>query len=351
MKCDHYLQTRRWHGSQKTSRSTDLLWDTADTASTAKVLKRGAVTKHTVTKQQIIPKNSPIIRPPYAETGNLPYSFFPSNDVIQLEDENTIKRLEISGLVAASILQIACAAAQTSPGITTDEIDQIVHNAILEIGAYPSPLNYRGFPKSLCSSVNEVVCHGIPDTRQLQYGDVVSFDVSVFINGVHGDNCATVIVGDDNSHNSEESVEHPLHEERRLVRATQEALQAAIAVCKPGGCLSHVGHAISDVADSYGYESVRDYRGHGINETFHCPPYVKHYRNNDYLELVPGMVFTIEPMLVQKGAEVYEWDDGWTVATRDGGLAAQFEHMVWITEDGVKVLTENTVFNPSGLSI
>jgi len=348
VKCDHYLQTRRWNGSQKTSRSTDLLWDTA---STAKALKRDAVTKHTVTKQKIIPTNSLIIRPPYAETGNIPYSFFPSNDVIQLEDENTIKRLEISGLVAASILQIACATAQSSPGMTTDEIDQIVHNAILEIGAYPSPLNYRGFPKSLCSSVNEVVCHGIPDTRPLQYGDVVSFDVSVFINGVHGDNCATLVVGDDNKHNSDESVEHPLHEERRLVRATQEALQAAIAVCKPGGCLSHVGHAISDVADSYGYESVRDYRGHGINETFHCPPYVKHYRNNDFLELVPGMVFTIEPMLVQKGAEVYEWDDGWTVATRDGGLAAQFEHMVWITEDGVKVLTENPVFNPSGLSI
>jgi len=331
--------TQRWTGSRQ-----------------GRIVRRSPVQKHTVTEQRRLPDSSPILRPPYAETGIIPYNMF-TPEVITLNDDATIERLQISGFVAASMLHLACKTVQ--PGITTDEIDQIVHNAILKVGAYPSPLNYRGFPKSICSSVNEVVCHGIPDTRPLQYGDVVSFDVSVFINGVHGDNCATVIVGDANSaatatttatttvNDNDDDVN--LHEERRLVRATLEALQAAIAVCKPGGCLSHIGHAISDVAEIYGYESVRDYRGHGINETFHCPPYVKHYRNNDTLELRPGMVFTIEPMLVQKGAEVFEWDDGWTVATKDGGLAAQFEHMVCITEDGVQVLTENAVYNPSGL--
>lgn len=349
--CD--LQVR-WKGSEQSSNSANISATNAqgrwNECSKSRIIARTPVKKHTVTEQRRLPESSPIVRPPYAERGNIPYNFF-SPEVIHLQDENTIKRLQISGFVAASMLHLACETAQ--PGISTDEIDQIVHNAILEIGAYPSPLNYRGFPKSICSSVNEVVCHGIPDTRPLQYGDVVSFDVSVFINGVHGDNCATVIVGDDsdttNKSSSSEHDEVLLKEERRLIRATQEALQAAIAVCKPGGCLSHIGHVISDVADAYGYESVRDYRGHGINETFHCPPYVKHYRNDDLLELRPGMVFTIEPMLVQKSAEVYEWDDGWTVATRDGGLAAQFEHMVWITDNGVKVLTENTVYNPSGL--
>lgn len=339
----------RW---KRTSTSNTQRWKAH---SQGQLVRRSPVKKHTVTEQRRLPESSPILRPPYSETGIIPYNIF-TPEVITLHDDATIKRLQTSGFVAASMLHLACESVK--PGITTDEVDQIVHNAILEVGAYPSPLNYRGFPKSICSSVNEVVCHGIPDTRPLQYGDVVSFDVSVFINGVHGDNCATVIVGDAFSVATATTTapttvndDHDvlLQEERRLVRATLEALQAAIAVCKPGGCLSHIGHAISDVADVYGYESVRDYRGHGINETFHCPPYVKHYRNNDALELRPGMVFTIEPMLVQKGAEVFEWDDGWTVATKDGGLAAQFEHMVWITEDGVQVLTENAVYNPSGL--
>ena len=351
-KFDRIAHTNK-HPQQEEQPKTRSRWNsyTSPSLSTG----RQPVTKHTVTKQRQIPANSPIVQPPYAKTGRIPFNFFSEMTIIHLQDEYTIERLKTSGALAASILEMTCATAQSSPGITTDEIDQMVHHAILEAGAYPSPLNYRGFPKSLCSSVNEVVCHGIPDTRPLMFGDVVSFDVSVFIDGVHGDNCATVIVGDEKklgdvcANKDDGSEKDELHEERRLVKATQEALQAAIAACKPGGCLSHIGHAVSSVADAYGYSSVRDYRGHGINETFHCPPYVKHYRNDDELELIPGMVFTIEPMLVQKSPGVQEWDDGWTVVARDGGLAAQFEHMVWFTEDGVQILTDNPVYNPSGL--
>jgi methionyl aminopeptidase len=186
-------------------------------------------------------------------------------------------------------LDYACSLA--TPGVETDDIDTAVHEAIIQQGnAYPSPLNYVGFPKSLCSSINEIICHGIPDTRPLQSGDIVSFDVSCFVNGVHGDNCATVIVGDEQSvdeigvdwrgvpyrtqFDSPEE-EASFRAARRLVHATRESLYAAIDRCGPGACLTDVGAAIQDVADAYGYSTVRTYRGHGIGEEFHCAPFVK----------------------------------------------------------------------------
>ena len=274
------------------------------------------------------------------------------------------------------------------PGVTTEDLDVFCHNFLIQQNAYPSPLNYAGFPKSLCSSINEVICHGIPDSRPLQYGDVVAFDVSCFLNGVHGDNCATMIVGDTNDDDTDNdetddtdtitphhtaidtrahwetddepptrdwrgvpyksldrmtsgNLNEPEHfrQARRLVRATRESLYAAIETCRPGSCLSEIGHAIHAVADKYGYESVEKYRGHGIGREFHCAPYVKHYRNRDRLTLEPGMIFTIEPMLVMGRQHCFEWEDGWTVATYDGSLAAQFEHTVLITEEGVEILT------------
>jgi methionyl aminopeptidase len=178
-------------------------------------------------------------------------------------------------------------------GVTTDALDEVCHEFIVQQNAYPSPLNYAGFPKSLCTSINEVICHGIPDLRPLQFGDVISLDVSCFLQGVHGDNCATVICGDESSRNNEcladkdwrgvpmkQEFESPQEElrikaARRLVQATEESLSAGIDACKPGGCLSHVGAAIHHVADAHGYESVQKYRGHGISTDFHCPPFVK----------------------------------------------------------------------------
>jgi methionyl aminopeptidase len=255
--------------------------------------------------------------------------------------------------LARHTLDMVCSLAK--PGVTTDELDTAVHEHLIQAGAYPSPLNYAGFPKSLCSSINEVICHGIPDLRPLQMGDVVSFDVSCFYNGVHGDNCATVIVGDEQEKpeigrdwqgvpyraqfDSPDTAAH-FEEARRLVRATRESLYAAIDTCRPGSCLSEVGHAIQDVADAYGYKSVEKYRGHGICHEFHCAPFVKHYRNDDKLELLPGMIFTIEPMLTQGSSSCYEWADDWTVVTEDGSLSAQFEHTVVITESGVEILTQ-----------
>ena len=296
------------------------------------------------------PVPSHIVKPPYASDGVVPYSLFPNQ--ILLHDEPMIERMRKAARVARNVLDYACSLAK--PGVETDEIDTAVHEEIIRQGAYPSPLNYHGFPKSLCSSINEVICHGIPDKRPLQNGDIVSFDVSCFLNGVHGDNCATVIVGDEQDKNEigcdwrgvpYRAKFYSPHEEamfqsaRRLVYATRQSLFTAIHTCGPGSCLTEVGAAIQDVADQYGYSTVTKYRGHGIGEEFHTAPYVKHYRNNDTLQLQPGMIFTIEPMLVEAAGECFEWDDQWTVATVDGGMAAQFEHTVLITQDGVEIIT------------
>lgn len=291
-----------------------------------------------------------IARPPYADSGIVPHSMFSQ---VLLHDEASAAKMRHAARLARHMLDYACDL--VCEGRTTDELDEAVHNYIISNNAYPSPLNYAGFPKSLCTSINEVICHGIPDKRPLEFGDVVSLDVSCFVNGVHGDNCATVIVGD--SQPTEGSagsdwrgvpykmdLKDPAEERRmvaarRLVHATRESLYRAIGACRPGGCLSDIGAAVHEVADSYGYDTVQKYRGHGISHEFHCLPFVKHYRNNDRMILRPGMIFTIEPMLTEGSWECYEWDDEWTVATVDGGLAAQFEHTVLITESGVEILT------------
>lgn len=308
-----------------------------------------------------------IERPPYAKTGMVPMLQHP--DHIYIHCSENAERMRQAGRLARQTLDLACTVARA--GVTTDEVDTVVHEAIIAAGAYPSPLNYAGFPKSVCSSINEVICHGIPDARPLETGDVVSFDVSCFLDGVHGDNCATIIVGDhndddddggdegnvstvDSTHDDVETdwrgvpvrtqFDNPAQEAhflvaRQLVKATREALYAAIATCRPGSCLSQVGGAIDDVAEAHGYQSVRKYRGHGISHEFHCAPFVKHYRNSDRLELEEGMIFTIEPMLVTGRQECYEWSDDWTVVTLDGSLAAQFEHTILITSDGAEILT------------
>lgn len=301
------------------------------------------------TAPRTVPKNRPPEwYPVYAFTGHVsapfPNIIIPSN--------TTIDKLRAAAQLARSVLELACRSA--TPGMTTDEIDEIVYDALIAKGAYPSPLNYMGFPKSVCSSINEVICHGIPDGRKLEFGDVVSFDVSCYLNGVHGDNCGTVIVGDTGDSKQTNWLGFPQRTEfatpacqahfqtaRTLVDATIECLEAGISTVKNGSCMSEIGAACEDVAEQYGFSSVSKYRGHGIGEEFHTPPFISHVRDPPVtMRLETDMVFTIEPMICQYSADCYEWDsDGWTVATTDGGLAAQFEHMVRVTDHGAEILT------------
>ncbi|KAF6765179.1 peptidase M24, structural domain-containing protein [Ephemerocybe angulata] len=229
--------------------------------------------------------------------------------------------------LAREVLDIA--ASHVRPGITTDELDEIVHNACIERNAYPSPLNYRGFPKSVCTSVNEVICHGIPDKRPLREGDIVNIDVTLYYQGYHGDLNETYPVGkiDDDS--------------AKLIRVTEECLNAAIALCKPGALFRDLGKVIEPIAKAAGCSVVRTYTGHGINDLFHCSPNIPHYSKNKAIgTMKAGMVFTIEPMinLGPSWSDVH-WPDNWTATTADGKRSAQFEDTLLITETGVEILT------------
>jgi methionyl aminopeptidase len=282
--------------------------------------KRPRVACGQVSAPRVVPAS--IRHPPYAKTGIVPEGL----PRIILHNEDTLGRMREACQLARRMLDLSCALAKI--GTTTDAIDAEVHQAIVDAGAYPSPLNYSGFPKSLCSSVNDIICHGIPDDRPLDNGDIVSFDVSVYLNGFHGDNCATVAIGEVDS------------QANRLMQAAKEALDAGIAQCKPDACLTAVGAAIHGVVDDYGYEVVRRYCGHGVGSEFHMQPFVQHFRNNDKLLLKPGMTFTIEPAIVEGSERSSVWSDDWTVATNDGGRAAQYEHVILITESGHEILTQ-----------
>ena len=235
-------------------------------------------------------------------------------------------------------LRAACHAARevleqckqaVAPGVTTDRIDAICHQACIEHGGYPSPLHYHGYPKSLCTSVNEVICHGIPDSRPLELGDIVNLDVTIYLNGMHGDLSETVIVGGSTD-----------AESLRLVQVARECLYRSIGAVRPGGPIRNIGKAIQEHAEAHGYGVVRAFVGHGVGEQFHMDPQVPHYFDPSLPgELKPGMVFTIEPMINQGDWRHLPWQDGWTAVTLDGKRSAQFEHTVLVTETGVEVLT------------
>lgn len=215
------------------------------------------------------------------------------------------------------------------PGITTDEIDRWVHEYTISHGGIPAPLNYRGFPKSVCTSINNVVCHGIPDGTVLREGDILNVDVTTILNGYYGDSSRMFLIGKVSP------------EARRLVEVTRECLYLAIEKVKPGNTLGDIGHAIQQHAEKHGYSVVRDYIGHGTGLKFHEPPDVRHFgKPGTGVVLEPGMVFTIEPMINAGGYEVRVLQDGWTVVTADGSLSAQWEHTVCVTPTGVEVLTE-----------
>lgn len=234
--------------------------------------------------------------------------------------------MRVAGRIASEAMHEA--AKLIAPGVTTDELDRVAHEYMLDHQAYPSALGYRGFPKSVCTSVNEVICHGIPDTRPLEDGDLVKIDVTAFKDGVHGDNCATFYCGEVDE------------DSRLLTERTLEALHRGIKAVRPGRPLSVIGRVIEKYAKRFGYGVIREYTGHGVHTSFHSGLVVLHYDEPTLsTPMEVGMTFTIEPMLTLGTSETEVWDDGWTVLTTDGSRCAQFEHSLVVTETGADLLT------------
>ncbi len=237
-----------------------------------------------------------------------------------------IEGMCVAGRIAAQAL--AEGGKAVAPGVTTDEVDRVVHEFLCDHGAYPSTLGYRGFPKSCCTSLNEVICHGIPDSTVIEDGDIVNIDVTGYLGGVHGDTNATFLAGDVSE------------EDRLLVERTHEAMMRGIRAVKPGRALNVVGRVIESYAKRFGYGVVRDFTGHGIGRAFHSGLVVLHYDEpNVQTVLEPGMTFTVEPMITMGDIDYDLWDDDWTVTTKDKRRTAQFEHTLVVTTDGAEILT------------
>lgn len=244
-----------------------------------------------------------------------------------IKDVSTIERIRHAGRIAAQALEAV--GKSVAPGVTTDELDRIGHEFLIDNNAYPSCLGYMGFPKSLCTSINEVICHGIPDDRPLEEGDIVNVDITAYVDGVHGDTCAMFEVGkvDEESH--------------LLIERTHEAMMRGIKAVGPGREINVIGRVIERYAKRFDYGVIRDYTGHGVGEAFHSGLIVPHYDVAPAYSTMmePGMVFTIEPMLTLGGIDWEQWDDDWTVVTTDRSRTAQFEHTIVVTEDGAEILT------------
>ncbi len=278
-----------------------------------------AIRPHAQSPMRTVPDH--IERPPYADTGERSVRGEPD-----VKSADVIERMRRTGQAAAEILRTVGDA--VAPGVTTDELDAICHEASIEAGGYPSPLNYGRFPKSVCTSVNEVICHGIPDARALIDGDIVNLDVTLYREGVHGDTNATWCVG----------TVDPLS--RQLVRVTRECLERAIEQVAPGRPFNAIGRVIAEHAEAHGFGVVRAFIGHGVGETFHSDLAVLHYHDpRDTRIIEEGMTFTIEPMIALGDWHHRLWDDDWTAVTRDGRRTAQFEHSLVVTADGVDILT------------
>ncbi|HEY2693558.1 MAG TPA: type I methionyl aminopeptidase [Streptosporangiaceae bacterium] len=243
-----------------------------------------------------------------------------------VKDPETIARMRVAGRIAAQAL--AEVGRHVAPGVTTDDLDQVGHDFLIAHGAYPSTLGYRGYPKSLCTSLNEVICHGIPDDTVIADGDIVNVDITAFIGGVHGDTNATFLAG------------HVDEESRLLVERTHEAMMRGIRAVAPGRPLNAIGRVIESYARRFGYGVVRDFTGHGIGTTFHSGLIVPHFDDPDVSVMMePGMTFTIEPMLTLGSINYDIWPDGWTAVTKDHKRTAQFEHTLAVTADGYEILT------------
>ncbi|XP_020619380.1 methionine aminopeptidase 1-like [Orbicella faveolata] len=268
-----------------------------------------------------------IQKPDYAETG-VPLSEIKSKQSMQIKvlNEEEIEKMRVACRLAREVMDTA--ARNVKVGITTDELDRIVHEACLERNCYPSPLNYHGFPKSCCTSVNEVICHGIPDLRPLENGDLLNIDITIYYNGFHGDLNETYFVGEVDE------------ESKQLVKVTYECINQAIAAVKPGVKYREIGNIIQKHAQAHGFSVVKSYCGHGIHELFHTAPSVPHYSKNKAVGVMkPGHTFTIEPMISQGTWRDEIWPDNWTAVTQDGKRSAQFEQTLLVTDIGCDILT------------
>jgi methionyl aminopeptidase len=280
----------------------------------------GLITPGNITIARSVPES--IARPEYV--GKTAPAKFTGSDV---KSPAQIELIRASGRIAAKAIELV--GKHALPGVTTDELDRIGHEFIISQGAYPSTLGYRGFPKSICSSINEVICHGIPDNTTLQDGDIVNIDITAYLDGFHGDSNQTFLVG------------NVRPEVTALVDHTRIALERGIAAVAPGRKVNVIGRTIESYARRFGYGVVRDYTGHGIGESFHSGLIIPHYDSAPLYdtEMQVGMVFTIEPMLTLGGYEWDIWPDDWTIVTKDKSITAQFEHTLVVTELGAEILT------------
>ncbi|HIX01016.1 MAG TPA: type I methionyl aminopeptidase [Candidatus Nesterenkonia stercoripullorum] len=280
----------------------------------------GTLTKGTLTPERPVPAHIP--RPNYVGLDEPPR--YTGEDAY---DAETIERIRAAATLAADAM--VATAQLIAPGVTTDDLDAFAHEYLVSRGAYPSCLSYRHFPKSICTSVNEVICHGIPDSTVLAEGDIVNLDITAFLDGVHGDHNRTFFVGDVDD------------ESRLLVERTYEAMMRGIRAVKPGRPINVVGRAIESYAKRFDYGVVREFIGHGVGKAFHTGLVIPHYdAAPEYSQLIePGMVFTVEPMLTLGTRHWDMWEDGWTAVTRDRRRTAQFEHTIVVHDDGAEILT------------
>lgn len=293
--------------------------------------------QYPLTPKRSVPEH--IKKPDYAQNGR-PVSEIKNDRTgkITVLSEDEIEKIRKVGLISRKVLDKV--AGCIKPGVTTDYLDEVLHAECLAYDAYPSPLNYYNFPKSFCTSVNEIICHGIPDQYQLQDGDIINLDVTIYLDGFHSDLNETYYVGD-KAKADPDTV--------RLVETTRECLDLAIQAVKPGLLFRNLGTIIEEHATKNSCSVVRTYCGHGINTLFHCQPNIPHYARNKAIGVAkPGMVFTIEPMLCLGTHKDATWPDGWTAATQDGRKSAQFEHMLLVTEDGCEVLSARLDDSPGG---
>lgn len=284
---------------------------------TAKV---GNLTPGIISPTRIVPTQ--ITRPEYV--GKKAPTKSKDSDI---RDSETIEKMRIAGRIAAgALIEVG---KHVAPGVTTDELDRIGHEYVCDHGAYPSTLGYRGFPKSLCTSLNEVICHGIPDSTVIQDGDICNIDITAYIHGVHGDTNATFLAGDVDE------------ESKLLVERTEESLRRAIAAVQPGRPINVIGRVIESYAKRFGYGVVRDFTGHGVGTSFHTGLIIPHYDTDEFSTLMEvGMTFTIEPMLTLGTHHWDMWKDNWTVVTADRKRSAQFEHTLVVTPTGAEILTK-----------
>jgi methionyl aminopeptidase len=286
-------------------------------------------------KPRILIEDKDIVKPDYTLKGvsmeETEFNDLKKFCIVSTEEEK--KNLRQCSKIAREALDLGHSLVKE--GVTTEEINDKVHDFIVSRKGYPSPLNYYGFPKSLCSSINEVICHGIPDKRPLKSGDIVNLDITVFYKGFHSDLNETYVVGEVDVKSA------------KLIQCAHESLLEAIKLCKPGTLYRKLGNKIGEIVKEFGFSIVRTYCGHGVGQVFHSAPNVSHYPSNkDKGVMEEGHVFTIEPMINEGDWKDQLWPDGWTAVTKDGKRSAQFEHTLMITKDGVEVLTERLETSP-----